>query len=351
MGRPSGSKNKPKDNRIPPPSGGELPKKEETKKASSIVVVNNDIRIDNEANEILTKNNATIHSETSDNNTKVLFNLTAQSVFNIMSETDKDTFSSENNIRMETNLKSDRDSRFRGGTQKELVDAGNGKFDKKSFERTRNEMKKQFGRLDFLEQQIARKRSRVMSEHDGELDFDRLYERNPFYATRIDNNGNARTMDIVIDFSFSVGVDSDKINKYGAICWSVVDLLERSGIQCNVIIQNKIQGLASREGKEKLKTTPNEWVTNIKVKDSSEYVDTVDIARCFSTNFYRRAVFHSWVTMTEAVGYDSEDGLGRVMHVKEQPKAEKGKIHLICDQIMYKDLDMDKIETFIRDAL
>lgn len=345
MGRPKGSKNKEKPAGVPVPA----PATPKASASSDDVVINRDIRLSNKANELLESYNVSVRQEKTKHKSDIIFDLSAQAAFDIITNTSKSTFSDSTNREYEETLKSDHDSGFRGGTQREVVDAGHGKFDKKAFEKKRDEMKKEFSKLDFLEQEIARKRSRVMSEYDGELDFDRLYERAPFYATRVSNNGSARTINLTIDFSFSAGVDADKINKYGATCWSIVDLLERSGIQCNVIIQNKVQRLASKGGQSKVEA-PTNWIFNTTVKGANEYIDTVDIARCFNTNFYRRAMFHAWVVGCDALGFQANYGLGSVEQMRSS-HASKGEIYLSAEQLMYKDINMNQIETFIREAL
>lgn len=337
MGRLKGSKNKPKDGSAPQAS---LPVEETS--------VQDDVFANSTATKFIKKNNVKVSY---DETNRVLFTeVTAQDAFNIYETcTDKSMFPI--NWHKLEQFKEASQNHFAGGTSKEIIDAGQGKFNKEHFLKQREKLQKTFEKLDFLEAQIARKRSRHMSEYDGELDFDRLFDRTPFYSTRTDNSGIARTMDVYVDVSFSAGVNQEAINKFGATCWGITDLLEKAGIQCNVFIVNKTADASISDDGNKLPTTPNEYITHVKVKSSHEYIDTIDIARCFTTNFYRRANFNLWSTVNEALGRKMTYGLGRPKITDRAPKNEKGKMYLEITQTKNFEIDHESLAKFIKEAL
>lgn len=209
--------------------------------------------------------------------------------------------------------------RFSGGSVQLVEDAINGKFDQSPFLAARDQISKTLAELQTLTSLTGKRRKRVVSEYDGDLNFERLYDIAPFDATRTENSGIARTIDVVVDFSFNCMVSAKAISEYGAVCWSVVDLLERSGIQCNVLLEFKAE-----QGAETKVETDAEKVTirtqRLLVKRADQYQDPMDLARCFTSWFFRRILFTTSVICTDAQGLGASYGLGgpipRTSHAK-----------------------------------
>lgn len=240
------------------------------------------------------------------------------------------------------------DKNWRGGTFKQIVDSAGGKFDIEPFLKQKEALKKTIGNLEFLEAELARKRTRIMSEYDGELDLERLYEREPFHNTRITNNGVARTMDVNVMFQFSAGVDSKQINEYGAMTWAVVDILEKAGIRCNVVLTSNLARLSRKGGNFADKSH-----FRIKIKAAEEYIDTMDIARHFTSNYFRRALFYLYTVAHESIGREVEEGLGYPEAYEEErmSKAQKGVLNLTITQMKDFKLDSNALANYIRQAL
>jgi hypothetical protein len=242
-----------------------------------------------------------------------------------------------------------KENRFRGGTSKDIINAMNGKFNAISFLKKREEIKKKFSKLAELEAAINRKRSRVMSEHDGELDFDRLYELNPFHSTRFSNDAVSRIINVNVDFTFSAGVDSDKINEFGATVWAVINLLENSGIQCNVNLVNAFDHITYTRDDGKPNPRRIKIISNI--KRAGDYIDTMDIARCFTSNYFRRVVFTTVVSICEMIGCNTSWGLGYPEYFDSNLKNSKGEINFKIGQMIDFNLNQDELINFIKEAL
>lgn len=242
---------------------------------------------------------------------------------------------------------SEKRDEWMGGSPKELIGVLSGDFDSSPFLKKRNELKASFNKIEKLSQLVMKKRTRFMSEHDGELDFDRLYERMPFYNARIENKA-VDVIDIYCDFSFHVDYESKDITQYGTICWAVVDILENMGIRCNVYITTQGYNLWRTEIRPQLTKVGNHS-SIIKVKGAHEYVNMLELTRCFTSNFYRRAIFNLWVASTDAAGWDTDGSLGYSKPGKCE--ATRGKIFLNRSINEDENFDVKKLEEFIKKSL
>jgi hypothetical protein len=236
-----------------------------------------------------------------------------------------DMFTQSPNIKTELNEyqfneRHDGDSRFCGGTKEQFIAMGRGELDQAAFLKARKTIAAQMRELNTEELFTARKRERFYSEHDGEFDRDRLFEIRPFASTRILNNGIVRTLDVSIDFSFHCGVTAAAINRYGAMAWSIVDLIESNGIQCSLTIQ--VQGYGFERGKDSF----NSQKILINVKRPGDYVDSLTLARCFTTQFYRRGVFTLYVAACDRFEQEAPHSLGTPRNTSSF--AERGKLHI-----------------------
>lgn len=240
----------------------------------------------------------------------------------------------------------DHDSHWRGGTKKDILNSENGEFNIRPFLDQKEKLQKAVGsQLEFLEAELLRKRTRFLSEHDGELDFDRLYERAPFYSTKFTNNGVARIMDINIDFTFSAGVDEKAITEYGTMAWAITDILEKAGIRCNIFVNTLCTGQSHGD------LPINDYATKIKIKSTEEYIDTLDIARHFTSNYYRRVIFTTWGMANEALGREVAYGFGSVKNWDRKSSAEKGVLNLAISQMKDFKLDSKKLIEYIKKAV
>lgn len=213
-----------------------------------------------------------------------------------------------------------------GWSKKETIDAGKGKFDMAPFLRQREKLAKLRTKLQEEIRPVGRVRRRCLSEHDGEWSMERQWEITPFNATRRETGGYLPTLAVDIDFSFSAGVDSDKIAEFGAFCWAVIDSLETAGITTELAVQNTGH-LSSYGMKGDLEGTNNGLLTNVSVKAAGEYIDTMTLARCFTPGFLRRGIFLAKYAAGDALGASLDSSLSTPF-IQDRPVVSPGRLFL-----------------------
>jgi hypothetical protein len=164
-------------------------------------------------------------------------------------------------------------------------------------------------KLQTLSQDLNPRRKRRFSEHDGEWSYDRRYEIEPFQAT-YRAASPTRILEIEAHFSIAAFTGAREINRYGAIIWAINDLIEKAGVQTRIVGRwhtSNITDDCSRDSN-----------IEIEVKKPGQYVAPTLIATCFSSNFFRRAIFALDVASCDADGKRASCYLGQPI---QQPKA------------------------------
>jgi hypothetical protein len=232
-------------------------------------------------------------------------------------------------------------TRFTGCTVADVKKLAAGEFDPSRFLKARERITKQIGSLDTLQSQIARRRKRNLNDQDGEIDFDRLYDINYFHAARIENSAVARIVNITVGVNISVGIKEAEINDYGAMVWSVIDLLERSGIQCSVTMRWSPTSSISGD--------PKHYDASVVVKTAGEYIDPMNLARCFTSAFFRRALFSTLPVVADAIGSDAETNRG--FAPQGECGAKQGEIQFDPSLLEYQSINFERIREFITTAV
>lgn len=222
------------------------------------------------------------------------------------------------------------------------------RFDKTPFLEARKSLAPMVRAIETMDVLKAKRRKRFASEHDGEYDFDRQWERSPFLATRIENSGSMSVIDVNCDFTISGGISHSSIAEYGAICWAVIDLLETAGFRCNVFITAEINNSGDTPIGKGVKKMQNRKI-KILLKSAEEYIDTMNLARCFTPWFFRRCIFAFWCVFAESTGYDIDYGLGSC--IAQFPSAKRGEINLAPELIQWRELKTEKLSNFIKTAI
>lgn len=156
-------------------------------------------------------------------------------------------------------------------------------------------------RLQSIQSPIP-KRRRVLSEHDGDWNFDRQWDISPF-------NSTARLpvsqpfVAIRADFSINSGYKSYQINEYGALCWAVSQILEERGINTTIDVVKHVSNITSN--------MPWQVRDTISVKTSREYVSPQALANVFRSNYYRRAILGLTIQAADLVNQKVSYGLGQ----------------------------------------
>lgn len=242
----------------------------------------------------------------------------------------------------------DRNGGFTGATASAVRRAFSGEFDTKLFRRAQEKVKGLIT-VPTLETLAGKRRTRYLSEYDGEYDFDRQYDLAPFSATRIENAGCIRVIDIDVEFSFNWRVSADSIAEYGALAWAIVDLVERAGIQANLRLAIPVTCDGPVIEKDAPHSKPTNIVQYIELKKAGEYIETMTLARCFTSFFFRRCIFAATCVFETARGRDTSHGLS---YPNNKPShASIGKLYIGSEAVNGGEYQIKAIGEFLKTAL
>lgn len=150
-------------------------------------------------------------------------------------------------------------------------------------------------------------RRRKMSEDDGAWDYSRRFEEKPF-IDHIKQPNVIRSIDIVCDMAVNGSATSEDFNKYGAMAWALINIVESAGISVSLSLRFDLRRLAGND--------PN-WSGDliIDVKRSGEYVAPSLIACMMQTVFFRRNIFAIMQIIPELNGMVTASNLGNARPV------------------------------------
>jgi len=215
------------------------------------------------------------------------------------------------------------DSYFTGCEAEEVLEWEKGNsVNLKQFEEEKEKLKEFTSKLKANLSPVGFTRKRIMSETDGEWSMDRKWDIKPFQATEKNQSGILPTIKVNVDFCFSAAHRSKEIAKFGAFCWAVFSSIENAGITCEVNLLLKSQGLFANKGDRQANFT-------VCVKRAGDYVDTCSLARCFTSGFFRRAIFNLYVAACASVNEQASSGLGHPKTLSK-PK-DSGELLLSID--------------------
>lgn len=150
-----------------------------------------------------------------------------------------------------------------------------------------------------FDKQMVRRRSR--SEHDGEWDYDKRFDVQPFQR-REKKKEVVRNVKLVMEGSFSCGVSAETLNRYGSFVSAVISLLEKNGVLVEVYTCYTTDHV-SQSGKNAKSL--------FKIKKADEYLPVSQILKAMSAVWYRRVVFGLIVSHAELHKEHHDYGLGR----------------------------------------
>lgn len=221
---------------------------------------------------------------------------------------------------------SDRDwESWQGGSARALRESLEGRVNMKRFESAYAEFQKGGLKKDLaLELKAAMpKRKRTFSEHDGEWDYDRRFEIEPFQRVK-NHRVPTRILEIDAGFGISGSAGADEVNRYGCMVWGISQLIEACGIQTRIIWSCYSKGFAEKNG-----NTKNAQV-RVTVKEPGQYLAPSLLAACFQAVFFRRMGFALLACAAEAQGAQVTWGLGSP---DDRPAAEfrDGRLYISPD--------------------
>lgn len=192
------------------------------------------------------------------------------------------------------------DSDFKGGTYKDLV--GEHK-DFSQYEKAVKQIStsKLFKSLaDKFDLTSARKR--VRSAYDGEWDYDKRFDIEPFTRREVKANVS-RIVKLNVNSSYAWTVSSDQINKFSGFISAIINLLERNGFLVELRVLNTGTNFVNGSGN----TLQHSKVI---VKKADEYMPLSKILKVLSSVWYRRAGFALIVSSAEVLDSQVSMGLG-----------------------------------------
>lgn len=146
----------------------------------------------------------------------------------------------------------------------------------------------------------ASSRKRVRSAYDGEFDFDKRWDVEPFTRRQIAKR-STRIVKLYIQLSFSCSMSAEKINEYGAFVTAIISLLEKSGVLVEVHCLSMTED-----------NSPGQLgISSILIKKADEYLPLQSILKVFSANFFRRVLFGLVIAHADALKCDVDYFLGK----------------------------------------
>lgn len=143
-------------------------------------------------------------------------------------------------------------------------------------------------------------RKRVRSAYDGDFDYDKRWELEPF-SRREKRPGLNRIVKIEAELCFSGSVSPETIDKYGALICALVNLLEDNGFLAEVWVTSSGDDHWGEDTKAR---------DSILVKSSDQYMPLQSLLRVFSAVFFRRLSFAHIILHADYVNKDVSYGLG-----------------------------------------
>lgn len=216
-------------------------------------------------------------------------------------------------------LYDDARKKFSGGTYGDLLQEQSGRIDMRIFQQERRKLESSdlMKKIRASTEHLVPKRTRFMSEHDGEWDFGRRFEITPFSTSRR-KLVPGRTIEVCCNFSINCAAGSREIDRYGAMAWAIADVIEKAGIMTRITWWMKAQNLASGLNAKVV----------LELKKPGEYVTPSLLASAFKSNFYRRVGFGLYVACAELASKAAYSSLGYPSQEDYAIKFDQGVLRL-----------------------
>lgn len=213
--------------------------------------------------------------------------------------------------------------------------------DMRLYEETRKKLEKSNVMKKVVQKNnLVKRRKRSFSEHEGEWSMDRRWEIKPFStATRLPTP--VKFVDIYCYFNIHCGVGADEITRYGIALWAMNTVLETAGINTRVFYVQNANNVAEpgrNPGCDK------RVHTNIKIllKEPSKYISPSALAKCLTSNFYRRVILSTMVAAVDKANQNHADGLGQPKWDNKVIEFKKGELHVYPDVLNAGEINIEK---------
>jgi len=151
------------------------------------------------------------------------------------------------------------------------------------------------------------KRTRIRCAYDGELDYDKRFDVEPFNR-RSTRKGPQRILKLRAQGNFTCYVSSQVINEYGQFIAVLINLLEKNQVMVQFDLMYQTSNVADADDLSSI---------YLKVKKADEYLSMASVSKVVSSNFFRRIGFALYCCNAEIQKRDVGYGLGQsVQHNK-----------------------------------
>ena len=239
------------------------------------------------------------------------------------------------------------DAEFYGGDYSHLTNVLAGKLDMSPLLKKQEDFRRSgiSQKLQTVIAQVKPKRSRVMSEYDGDWNYDRRWDLEAFESTT-KRLGGARTIDILCHFAVNCTVTADQLRQYGAMAWAISDLIEKAGITTRITLKYRVDGINaySYDGKSE----PTDCDIQIEVKRPGEYIAAPSLAATMQTIFFRRPIFGMIVACANLTKQNACYGLGHARQESMRIRFKDGLLELSPETV---HADPQEVEKCVLEAI
>lgn len=224
-------------------------------------------------------------------------------------------------------------STFRGGSLADLDKLP----DMTEFNLAKNKLKQSnlYKKLDTIFHQ-THVRKRKLNEYDGDYDHDKRFDVNPFQRA-CKGLSPVKKLTMNVNLSFSCGIGSKTIDKYGSTIAAICNLLESYGVLVEINMLGLGRGsLSNKSSSEQM------HIDTIRVKKANQYLPVQSLIKIFNSNFYRRVVFTRKAIVAEFYGDSVDSGLGRPQEFDEYVGFSRGEIFI------YSHSALDNQDEFLK---
>lgn len=225
--------------------------------------------------------------------------------------------SAHNRSFMEEYLFSPNDG-WKGNELKVIEEEMSGKKDMTNLFNMKEKIEKE-GLVEKIKMQIQDKipkRVRIKSEHDGEWDYDKRWELEPFTLSKRTNSLN-RNIKIVVDFGLNSGWGEESVDEYGAMVWCLCNIIEDLGIATQVSIMSRGMNVA-RGVNDSL---------YFEIKKPGEYITPFVLGSVAQTGFYRRVIFGFMILACDVANAEADASLGQSVNICPDIEFKNGSLY------------------------
>lgn len=196
-----------------------------------------------------------------------------------------------------------KDADFCGGTLEQLgQDLSQGKDLTKHLEMLSEFKRSNLGqKIEAIRESFAVRRRLRTSDIDGDWDYSRRFSDKPFVVSKKERVSR-KAIDLIIRLNARGDVSSESLDRFGVLCWTVINCLESSG--------RRVRLRLISQASHSFKTKGIHSCVLLNVKEANEYLEPSRLAAVISANFFRRVIFGLRAFSGENLKIGAHKGMG-----------------------------------------